>query len=119
MKVAISTLGNDLDSRIDERFGRAKQFLIVDSDSLNFEIIDNDENTELLSGAGIQTAERIVNSGAEIVITGHCGPKAFRTLRAAGIRIVTGAEGGVKEALETLKKGEFQFAQNPNVRGHW
>ena len=119
MKIIFSSAGKDLDSEVDPRFGRAQNFLLVDSDTGEYEAIDNAQNVNMMSGAGIQTAETVVNSGAEVVITGHCGPKAFRTLNAAAIKIVIGAEGKIRDALDKFKKGEYQYTDSPNVQGHW
>ena len=69
--------------------------------------------------AGIQSAETVSRLGAEVVVTGHCGPKALRTLRAAGIRIVTGAQGTVKEAVDAFNKGALKYAEAPDVESHW
>lgn len=119
MKIVISSTGTDLDAEVEPRFGRAQQFLLVDSDSDEYELIDNGQDSGSVSGAGIQTAEMVANIGAEIVITGHCGPKAFRTLTAAGVQIITGAEGKIRDALDKLKNDEYEFAQQPDVQGHW
>jgi len=119
MKIIISSTGTDLDAEVEPRFGRAQQFLLVDLDSDGFEVIDNGQDTGAVSGAGIQTAEMVANTGAEIVITGHCGPKAFRALSAAGIKIITGAEGKVSDILDRLKNKGYEFAEQPDVQGHW
>ena len=119
MRVAITSQGRDLDSPIDPRFGRAKWFLIVDSETREVEPVDNAQNLEAAQGAGIQAARTVVNSGVGAVITGHCGPKAFRTLQAAGVEVVVGAEGTVAEALEKYESGELRSAERADVEGHW
>ena len=119
MKAAISAMGKDLESDVDQRFGRAQYFLIVDLDSGAFELIDNGKNLELMGGAGIKAAESIASQEVDVLITGHCGPKAFRTLTAAGVKIVIGAEGSIRDAIEKLKNGEYEFAKSPDVQGHW
>ena len=70
-------------------------------------------------GAGIQAAEAVSRLGAECLITGHCGPKAFRTLQAAGIRVYTGAAGTVGEAIAALQQGRLALAEAADVDGHW
>ena len=119
MRVAITSQGTDLDSPVDPRFGRAKLFLIVDSETNEIEPVDNAQNLEAAQGAGIQAAQTVVNRGVGAVITGHCGPKAFRTLRAAGVEVVVGAEGTVAEALEKYENGELRSAERADVEGHW
>ncbi|MEW6619112.1 MAG: NifB/NifX family molybdenum-iron cluster-binding protein [bacterium] len=119
MKVAITAQGGSMDSMVDPRFGRARFFVVCDTETDSFEVVDNQQNLQAMQGAGIQAAQNVVSTGAQVVMTGNCGPKAFMTLQAAGIKIVIGAEGKVSEMLEKFKKGECQYAQNPNVEGHW
>ena len=119
MKVAITAQGADLSSTVDPRFGRAKYFIIADTESGGFEAVDNAQNLNAPQGAGIQAAQNVSAKGAEVLITGHCGPNAFRTLSAAGIKVVVGAEGTVSEALEKFKAGELKESEGADVEGHW
>ncbi len=81
--------------------------------------MDNTQNFNAMQGAGIQAAETVCRHGAECVITGHCGPKAFRALKAAGIKIAIGAKGTVMQAIEDYKSGKLQSVDSPDVEGHW
>jgi predicted Fe-Mo cluster-binding NifX family protein len=119
MKIAVTSQGKDLDSQVDQRFGRAAYILIVDSETSNFELIDNKENINALKGAGIQAASNISNKGAEVLLTGFCGPNAFKTLQAAGVKVANDASGTVREAVKALLDGKLPFANEANVEGHW
>ena len=119
MKICITSQGPELTSQVDPRFGRAAIFLLVDSDTGEFKAIDNKQNLQAAQGAGIQAAQMVAEAGAEVVITGNCGPKAFMTLESAGIEIYTGANGDVAQAIEAFKQGKLTKAGVPNVRGHW
>ena len=119
MKVAVSSVGDTLDSAVDPRFGRAAQFVLVDTDTGEHEVISNAQNLNAAQGAGIQAAETVFKHGAEYVITGHCGPNAFRALEAAGIKVITGLEGTVAEVVEKLKIGEGKPIAGADVEGHW
>ncbi len=119
MKVAITAQGTDLDAEVDPRFGRAAYFLIVDSESLAFEALDNGANANSLKGAGIQAASVLAENKAEVLLTGYCGPNAFKTLEAAGIKVANDATGTVRECLESFKAGKMPFAQDANAEGHW
>jgi predicted Fe-Mo cluster-binding NifX family protein len=119
MKIAVTTSGNDLEGNLDSRFGRAPCFLIIDLESGGFEVINNAQNLNAPQGAGIQAATTVVNSGVQVVITGHCGPKAFRVLKEAGIRIFNTGVKTVKEAVELYTKGKLGEATNADVEGHW
>ncbi len=119
MKIAVSSKGNTLDSEIDPRFGRAGFFLLVDPETMKFEVLENRQNLQLPQGAGIQAAQTVVEHGAKMVLTGNCGPKAFRVLQAAGIKVAVGISGKVQEAIDQYKQGKLNFAESPNVEGHW
>jgi len=117
MKIAVTSMGTDLDSEVDGRFGRARYILLVDEESNDFEVIDNEENVEAIQGAGIQTAQDVSERGAEWVLTGHVGPKAFKALSTARVRIGTGASGTVRETLRRYKNGEFMEVMEADVQG--
>jgi predicted Fe-Mo cluster-binding NifX family protein len=119
MKIAVTSSGNDLSSPIDPRFGRCANFIIVDSDSMEFQVVENSQNFNLPQGAGIQAGTTIANSRAEVLITGNCGPKAFMVLEQAGISVITGAGGTVGQVVEQFKNGELLNATQANVEGHW
>jgi len=119
MIIVVSASGKTLDAQVDPRFGRAAFFVAVDSESGAFQAHENSQNLNAAQGAGIQSAETVSRLGAEVVITGNCGPKAFRTLSAAGIKIVVGAQGTVAEAIEAFKSGALVPTDAPNVEGHW
>jgi len=119
MKVVVTATGTTLESEIDPRFGRARYFLLVNSETNEITVLDNQQNQQAAGGAGIQAAETIANAGAEVLLTGHCGPKAFRALQAAGVKIALGASGTVKSAMESFNKGEYQFANSADVESHW
>jgi predicted Fe-Mo cluster-binding NifX family protein len=119
MVIAISAQGNDLQGQVDPRFGRAKHFLLVDTENMGFEVVRNEQNLSLPQGAGIQAAQVVTNHQAEVVITGNCGPKAFKTLEAAGIKVVVGVSGSIEDAIQAYLRGEFEHAKDANVEGHW
>jgi predicted Fe-Mo cluster-binding NifX family protein len=118
MKIAISAMGATLDAEIDPRFGRCQYFIIVDPDTMNFEAINNAGGMGS-GGAGISTAQLIAGKGVEAVLTGNCGPNAYQVLSAAGIKVITGVSGKVKDAIQSYKSGKLQESSQPNVAGHF
>jgi len=118
MKIAITSAGTDLNSNVDPRFGRTPYFLIVDTDTMQFEAIEN-PNVNAMGGAGIQSAQLVANKGVEVVLTGSCGPNAFQTLQAAGTKVITGVVGTVNEAIERYKSGQLNPITGPNVGSHY
>lgn len=119
MKIAVTTSGEGLDAPVDSRFGRAPQFLIIETASGAAYIRENKQNLNAAQGAGIQSAMTLCEEKVDAVITGNCGPKAFTTLDAANIAIYIGINCTVGEALEKLKRGELKQADSANVEGHW
>ncbi len=100
MKIALTSTGKTLNSQVDPRFGRAASFIIFDVETGEINVVNNTQNANLPQGAGIQAAQNVSRCGVDYVITGHCGPKAFRTLQSAGIKILVGASGTVGEMIE-------------------
>ncbi len=114
MKVAVSSMGTDLNAQVDPRFGRCQSFIVVDTDTMEFEVIQN-PNIGAAGGAGIQSGQLIASEGVTVVLTGNCGPNAFRTLSAAGIQVITGATGTIRDAVEKFKGGELKPTAQANV----
>ncbi|GAB6094647.1 NifB/NifX family molybdenum-iron cluster-binding protein [Desulfatiferula olefinivorans] len=119
MKIAITSRGKDLDAQVDPRFGRAAYIVLVDSDTLAFEVIDNSENLNAFKGAGIQAATLVSDKGAEVLLTGHCGPNAFKALDAAGVKVANDAQGTVRDVVAAFNEGRFTYATEADVDGHW
>ncbi|MGB3129180.1 MAG: NifB/NifX family molybdenum-iron cluster-binding protein, partial [Dehalococcoidia bacterium] len=114
MKIAISATGPSLDADVDPRFGRCQYFIIVDPDTLEFEALEN--TSQMASGgAGIASAQAVANKEVQAVLTGNCGPNAYQTLEAAGIEVVTGVSGSVRDAIKEYKSGRFQATSGPTV----
>lgn len=119
MKIAVTSKGQDLDSEVDPRFGRAAYILIVDSETSEYKTLDNRENVNALKGAGIQAARSVSDSGAEVLVTGFCGPNAFQALSAAKIKVASNAGGTVRDAVKAYLEGKLTLADKANVNGHW
>ena len=118
MKVAVSSTGKTLDSQVDQRFGRCPYFLIIDSETLEFEVVTN-AAAGAMGGAGIQAANSIAGEGVKAVITGNVGPNAFQTLSAAGKVIITGASGTVREVIGQFNRGMLHETKTSTVPGHF
>lgn len=119
MKVAITSQGPEMNSAIDLRFGRAKYFIVVDTETDDSAAHDNTQNLNAVQGAGIQAGRNVIDLGVEAVITGNVGPKAFATLQAGDVKMYIGAGGTVGDALEKFKAGELECVGKANVEGHW
>jgi predicted Fe-Mo cluster-binding NifX family protein len=114
MKIAISATGTNLNDEVDPRFGRCQYFIIVDPDTMQFESMQN-PNIMAAGGAGISTGQTIANSGVQVVLTGDCGPNAYQVLSAAGVQVITGVAGKIRDVVQGYKSGKFKAVPQPNV----
>ena len=119
MKIAVSISSQGPSSRVDPRFGRAKAFWVYDTVTGQGRTVDNMQSVNAPQGAGIQAAQTVVNAGVEAVITGNCGPKAFRVLSAAGIKLFTAIDVTAAEAVEALVSGQLVQSDSATVESHW
>ena len=117
MKVAVAASGDNLDGPLDPRFGRCPMFLIVDADSMEFELLQN-PGALAGQGAGIEAAQLVANAGAQAVIAGNYGPNAYHTLAAGGVEALTGASGTVRQAVEAFKAGQLSAVEGASVPPH-
>jgi len=118
MKVAVTASAPSLDTTVDPRFGRCAYFVVVDPETMQFEGLEN-VNAGSPQGAGIATAQMIAGKGVEAVLTGNCGPNAYQALEAAGVKVVTGVTGTIREAVEGYRSGRYQPTSQPNVASHY
>jgi predicted Fe-Mo cluster-binding NifX family protein len=114
MKICVTSQGDNLDSQVDPRFGRCPYFIFIDTENLEFEAIEN-PGIQAFGGAGVQSGQLVAGKQVKAVLTGNVGPNAFQTLQAAGVEIITGVAGTVKETIEKYKKGELKSTQSPSV----
>jgi predicted Fe-Mo cluster-binding NifX family protein len=106
MKIAISATAPHLDAELDPRFGRCAYLLIIDTETMEFDAVENPA-VSAPGGAGIQAAQAVAETGAQAVITGNCGPNAYQVLSAAGVPVFVGASGKLRDVVEAFKRGEF------------
>ena len=118
MKIGISSTGKDLDANIDARFGRCKYFIILDTASMDFEVLSN-ESAAASGGAGIRAAQTLAQKDLAAVLTGNIGPNAFQTLAAAGLKVFTGVNGTIRNAIEQFKQGKLHETESSTVGSHF
>lgn len=119
MKIAVASIGDQLISHMDFRFGRAEYFIIADPETLEYEVLENKHNVHSPHKAGTQAAKAIVKQKADVLICANCGPKAFDILTAAGIKVVTGVQGRVIDSIAQYQSGRLEAAEGPDVTDHW
>lgn len=118
MKIAITAKSNTLEAEIDPKFGRCAYFIIIDTETIKFEAIENPSRISG-GGAGIQAGQFMSEKGVKALLTGNVGPNAFDTLQAAEIAIYTSLSGKVKEAVESFNKGQLKAIDQASVASHF
>lgn len=119
MRIVVPVEQPDLNARVDQRLGRARYFLVVNSEDLSWESFENTQGIDATQGAGIQAARAIVSKSPDVVLAGNCGPKAFHVLEAAGVKVCVGVKGTAAEAVKGFLEGRYVVSEDPNVDGHW
>lgn len=117
MNICVTATDNNIDAELDPRFGRCPYFVIVDPETMEFNAFNN-EAASASGGAGIQAAQNISDKGIDVLLTGSVGPNAFLILSAAGIKVMTGASGSVKDAISQYKEGKLQEISAPTAKAH-
>jgi predicted Fe-Mo cluster-binding NifX family protein len=103
MRILVTSTGPGLDYLIDEEFGHAEYFVVIDPETMAFEAIKN-QGHDAEMGAGIYAAEQAAKLGVSAVLTGWMGPHGQQTLTKHNIRIIMDEEGTVLEAVERFKR---------------
>ncbi len=120
MKIALTCREDKTGSLIDSRFGRAPLFFLTESDEKPGYFIPNTQNKQAVQGAGIQAAQTVLAEDPDVLITGHCGPKAFRILREAGVRVFQSeSDKTIEEALRLFADNGLKELEGADVEGHW
>ena len=114
MIVVITAQGTEPSDSVDPRFGRAPHFVLFDTETEIFKALDNSQQVNAAQGAGVQAAQNVVAAGAEVLLTGQCGPKAYQALSAAGVKIFAGIQGTVEEAVQAWRDDALELLTDPN-----
>ena len=117
MKICVTATDKNINAAMDPRFGRCPYFVVVDSETMEFNAFDNPA-ASASGGAGIQAAQNISDKGINVLLTGNVGPNAFPILSAAGIKVMTGASGSVADAIRQYKEGQLQETGAPTAQAH-
>lgn len=103
-RIAITAAGPDLDSNVSLRFGRAHYFIIIHLDSGMITALSNKGSEKTEKGVGVRNFQRVIDAGAEVIITGRIGQKVARMLSASGVRAFLVDGGTVREAFDAYKR---------------
>lgn len=113
--IAISAAKKSLDAPVETLFGRSRFFILADPDTLEWESLDNLPNLSSLEQVGAMTAKSLIRRNIQTIMTGKCGSKSFAELKSAGVQVILETHGTVRQALDSLIRGEVSPATGPNV----
>lgn len=108
MKILFSSTGKEWEALLDGQFGRAQGFVLYDEASGKVSWHSNAVNVEATHGAGTQAAQFAASTGAEVIITGHVGPKAYQMLNLSEIKVYIAPEESLTEVYDAFKRGELK-----------
>ena len=105
-----------LEAQLSSRFGRCPYFVIINTDNMQVETLQNTA-VNALNGAGIQAAQLLLNKNVNAIVTVNVGPKAFQVLKTARIKIFMGKSGKISDILKLYKKGDLKEIETPTQPG--
>jgi predicted Fe-Mo cluster-binding NifX family protein len=118
MKIIITASSPSLDAAFDPRFGRGAYFLVIDTETMQWEAFPN-PGVNASGGAGTQAAQFVAEKMVEAVISGDFGPNASPALNAAGVSMfLNKTSGSIRAIVERFKAGELQQVSAPTASGH-
>lgn len=107
MKIAVTSTGPTIDHYVGKHFHCSAYLLIVDTHTMQYETMINPAIALRGPAAGKLFRRIIVQANVSTIVTGKCGTNIFKILGPAGVRIVAGVSGSVRNVLKRLKPTEF------------
>lgn len=87
MKIAITSCGDQLESKIDKRFGRCAFFAVYDTETRETEFVKN-PGAEALEGAGPASLQLLAPYEVEKIISGEFGIKVKPLIDSMKIQMI-------------------------------
>jgi predicted Fe-Mo cluster-binding NifX family protein len=109
MSICITADRAYIDNKVSGFFGRCKNFIIIDPETSEFDILPN--TAAGLGNAGTRAAAAVIRHDPSAIITGRIGKNALKALQKAGIKVLMVKNATVREALELYKSGELEKTQ--------
>jgi predicted Fe-Mo cluster-binding NifX family protein len=97
MKIAITSTGQSLESKLDQRFGRCAFFVIYDTETGGVEILPN-PNRDAEEGAGPASVQFVASKEVQKIVSGEFGVKIKSLLDSLKIQMIV-----YKEPETTVK----------------
>jgi len=103
MKIAITSSGNTLESKLDQRFGRCSFFVIYDTETKGMEFIPN-PNKDAQEGAGPASVQLIASRNVNKIISGEFGIKIKPLIDSLKIQMIAlkDSDKSINEVIKML-----------------
>lgn len=110
MKIVFTAKGSEWSSQMDARFGRMEVLVTYDEQNDKLEAVSNNETEAMEHGAGLQTAQKVLDLNPDVIITGNgAGNKALAILQKSSVKMYIGAgDMTLKEAYDAYKNNKLQ-----------
>jgi predicted Fe-Mo cluster-binding NifX family protein len=110
MKVAFATNGKNLEGEIALHFGRAKKFLIFDTEKETFEVFENPE----IKGKELPP-DFLKSQDVDAVIAFSLGPRAFEKFKNYKIKVLKAIEGMILENLKAFEENKLKELSKEDI----
>lgn len=114
-KIAVTAYNDSSSARVDSRFICAAYFMLYNQVDAIWDCLDNRQNLKETFGISTKSAQALAQTGANVLITGYIGPKAFKLLQSKNISIYSALSGTVEEVLSAFLEGKLIPITVPNA----
>ena len=111
MKIALATDGENLKAKISLHFGRAKNFLIYDTETESFEIFPNPE----VAGEKEFPPDFLYRQGVKSVIVFGLGAMAYKKFKNYNIKMYKAIQGTIAANLQKIEDGKLQELKEEDI----
>ncbi len=111
MLILIGADGNKLDSPVAKRFGHANHFILINTETKDFEAFEN-----LAEEHNHENLYEFLEKGVEAFIVGNIGPHAFEIINTPQSKVYLARKMSVSESINRFISGELENLTEPTVK---
>ena len=104
MKIAVPSMGKNLESFVSNSFGRSPFIIIYNDETQEYDYFEN-PGFKIQDGSGLKAAEILIQNSADVLLIREIGRKAYSVLMKGHIDInLLNLSGTVKSTLKKFLK---------------
>ena len=104
MKVAVTSTLPTIDASVGTKLRCSKYLLIVDIDTMKYEVMPNPFLAASGSAAGKLVAQQLSEVNVSKVLTNNCGSDVLKSLYRTEIQVISGMSGSVRRVVKQFKE---------------